>query len=162
MHRGWLRGWQSIAVVTCLFAIPVAARAGSLLPTPTLTTTPTYDPTTGILTDSAVLSGGNNPTGTITFTLYGPGNVLILPVPPVAVSGGQASWGVAFPIQSGPPAGTYTWDDSYSGDSFNNPVGPVAETIQIGTPEPSSLLLLSTGALGLFGPIRRKLLPHRN
>jgi len=31
----------------------------------------------------------------------------------------------------------------------------------IPVPEPSSLILFGTGALGLFGPIRRKLLPHR-
>src|SRR5262249_61533698 len=47
---------------------------------PTITTSagPTVVVGTGMpLTDSATLSGGFNPTGTITFTLTGPGNAVV-------------------------------------------------------------------------------------
>jgi len=61
-------------------------------------------------------------------------------------------------------------------ESFSSPGGSVAQVgssdqvdlggpiVQLGytaTPEPSSLLLLGTGALGFLGPIRKKLVPHR-
>jgi hypothetical protein len=46
-----------------------------------------------------------------------------------------------------------SWD--VNGNHFSEQV-PTTSTV----PEPSSLLLMGTGALGFFGPIRRKLLPH--
>ena len=50
--------------------------------TPAITTTPsatsiTLGPTPPTLKDTALLSGGNSPTGTITFTLYSPGGTLV-------------------------------------------------------------------------------------
>ena len=47
-------------------------------------------------------------------------------------------------------------------DSFPDAPLPVITTTPASSvPEPGTVLLLGTGALGLFGPIRRKLLPHR-
>jgi hypothetical protein len=91
---------------------------------PDLTTTP--NPTTATLgsapqslTDSAVLSGGNNPTGTITFTLVGPAGATV-DSEAVPVNGnGTYTTPIGFPL-SGAAAGTYQWDASYSGDA-NNP-----------------------------------------
>ena len=40
--------------------------------------------------------------------------------------------------------------------------GTLTVTNTSAVPEPSSLALLGTGVLGFLGPIRRKLLPHRN
>ena len=90
---------------------------------PALTTTPS--PTTATLPagatlrDSAVLSGGNNPTGSITFTLAAPGGSVV-DTEMVPVSGnGTYSTPVGFSISAGAAAGMYQWDASYSGDSTN-------------------------------------------
>jgi hypothetical protein len=88
------------------------------------------DPASGtigtVLNDNATLSGGNNPTGTISFRLYAPGNTLV-PVytDVVTVSGngtyhtatqGNNSGGYAAQV-----TGTYQWVATYtSGDSNNN------------------------------------------
>jgi hypothetical protein len=42
----------------------------------------------------------------------------------------------------------------------NPPFSEAVSVSAIATPEPSSLILLGTGALGFFGPIRRKLFPR--
>src|SRR5262249_58078571 len=74
------------------------------------------------LTDTAVLSGGYNPTGTITFTLYSPSNVAVYT--DVVTVSGNGSYDTSTGTNPGgylPTAtGTYLWTASYSGDSNNN------------------------------------------
>src|SRR5207253_2956084 len=78
------------------------------------------------LRDSAVLSGGYNLTGTITFTLNAP-NGSVVYTDHIAVSGndtyttsmGVHPGGYTLPT-SGSVTGTYTWQVSYSGDANNN------------------------------------------
>jgi uncharacterized repeat protein (TIGR01451 family) len=81
------------------------------------------------LTDSATLTGGNNPTGTITFTLFDPTDTTVY-TNTVAVNGNNTylsnvptgtTTGSAVPTM----AGTYQWVASHSGDSLNNSVSSV-------------------------------------
>ena len=74
--------------------------------------------------DTATLSGGSNPTGTITFTLYGPssqancsGTAADSETANVAGNSTYATPTGFIPSQ----AGTYWWTASYSGDTNNNP-----------------------------------------
>jgi hypothetical protein len=87
------------------------------------------------LTDSATLSGGFNPTGTITFTLTGPGGTTV-DTETVTVHGNGT---YTTPTGSLPTAtGTYQWVASYSGDTNNNPVasrpGDEPETVTPASP----------------------------
>jgi hypothetical protein len=75
------------------------------------------------ISDSATLTGGVSPTGTITFNLYGPndatctGAVLYTTT---ATVNGNATYG---PVSFTPTAvGTYRWIASYGGDTNNNAV----------------------------------------
>ena len=92
------------------------------LASPTLSTTPGGSiviGSSGKLTDSAVLSGGDNPTGTITFTLYAPGGTTVVNTETVSVSGNNT---YTTPNGYTPSAtGTYQWVVTYSGDANNNP-----------------------------------------
>lgn len=90
---------------------------------PTLPTTP--NPSEGeigdTLNDSATVTGGYNPTGTVTFTLWGPDDVdcdgtsIFSEI--VTLSGGSASTTTGHTVTA---AGTYAWTASYSGDANNN------------------------------------------
>ncbi len=71
---------------------------------------------TALLSDSATLSGGYNPTGTITFTLTAPDGTTTT-VGSVTVTG-DATY--SSPSVLATQVGTYTWHASYSGDSLNN------------------------------------------
>ncbi len=97
--------------------------------TPTIVTTP--DPASGpkgiLLNDSAALSDGNNPTGTITFKLFGVSDQTCQGAPifsnTVPVSGnGVYSTSAAFTAGE---AGTYHWIATYSGDSGNDSVSSI-------------------------------------
>jgi hypothetical protein len=73
-----------------------------------------------ILTDSAVLSGGYQETGTITFTLKAPDGTT-LDTETATVRGDDTyttATGYTLPIDGAP--GTYQWNATYSGDSNNN------------------------------------------
>ena len=93
--------------------------------TPTFATNASADVTIGgQLSDTATISGGQNPTGTITFSAYGPDD---------ATCGGTAAFTDTVSVDSGnasygsgdytPTAvGLYRWIASYSGDANNSAV----------------------------------------
>jgi hypothetical protein len=76
----------------------------------------------GGIADTANLVGGNAPTGTITFGLFGPdnsncsGTAVFTSTPTVAGNGSYSSDPYTAVV-----AGTYRWVASYSGDANNNP-----------------------------------------
>ena len=69
-------------------------------------------------TDTATISGGYNPAGSVTFTAYSDSSCATTPVftSTVPVSTGTATSGTFTPAT----AGTYYWQASYSGDGNNN------------------------------------------
>ena len=75
----------------------------------------------GPVYDTATLAGGNSPTGTITFRLYGPDdtncNGTIRHTSSVAVAGNGSYPSTSF---TPPATGTYRWTAEYSGDTRNN------------------------------------------
>jgi hypothetical protein len=91
---------------------------------PTLTTEATTPVTLGDpISDTATLSGGNNPTGTITFTLYGPGDADCSGEPAFISENRPIVNGSATSAEFEPLApGTYRWTAQYNGDDNNDPV----------------------------------------
>ncbi|MCW2877517.1 MAG: hypothetical protein JWQ95_1617 [Sphaerisporangium sp.] len=91
--------------------------------TPSIATTPSGTvPAGGNVSDTATLSGGYHPTGTVTFQLFGPGDTgcakpIATRTGTVSGSGTAASGNIA-----AGGVGTYRWVASYSGDDRNNPV----------------------------------------
>jgi hypothetical protein len=94
----------------------------------------------GAIHDTAHLSGGSRPTGTISFRLYGPTNHGCTGHPvftsTVNVAGNDDYASASFTPTA---AGTYEWVDRYSGDARNRPAGPtgcddVAETVTVRDP----------------------------
>jgi hypothetical protein len=94
--------------------------------TPTIATDASRTvPSGGPVSDKATLANGFNPTGTMTFNLYGPNDPTCSSAPvftwTVPVDGnGVYNSGV---FETTAP-GTYKWVASYSGDVNNNPVNP--------------------------------------
>jgi hypothetical protein len=104
-------------------AVPALALAS-----PTLTSTASGNTTVGLeVFDNVNLAGGSNPTGTVTFQLYGPGDPTcsgaVAFTSTVTVSG-DGSYNSAHFTTTTP--GTYQWVATYSGDAANNPVGPTS------------------------------------
>jgi hypothetical protein len=103
---------------------PVAGTCGAIgesvvvtQATPTLTTAASAVSATGTITDTAVLSGGLRPTGTIGFYAYGPNDAtcasaVFTVTEPASVSA------VSTPFRP-PTAGVYRWIARYSGDANN-------------------------------------------
>src|SRR5208337_4142587 len=86
---------------------------------PTSVTLPTGPSGTVTLSDSAVLSGGYYPTGSITFTVSGPGGFSYSQTD--MVSSGNSTYTASDTLPTtGTVTGTYTWTAHYSGDSNNN------------------------------------------
>ncbi|HET7489995.1 MAG TPA: hypothetical protein VFJ85_18865 [Acidimicrobiales bacterium] len=89
--------------------------------TPTVNTKATPSLTLGkSAADVATLSGGTNPTGTLTFTLYGPGDETCTGTP-VFTSSKTVTGNGDYTSESFTPTkvGTYRWLASYSGDANN-------------------------------------------
>jgi hypothetical protein len=119
---------------------------------PAIATAPSAGGTIGsAVTDSAALAGGDNPTGTIEFKLYGPSAAADCSGTPVddetvtvSGDGGYTTPAGAKPAQ----VGTYWWTASYSGDTSNGPAasGCGAESVTIGKASPAIATSPSAGA----------------
>ena len=128
---------------------------------PTLTTTVSPDNVTlssngpVTLTDSAVLAGGFDPTGSITFTLSGPGGFSYSQTDTVSDNGTYAA-STTLPA-SGTVAGTYTWSASYGGDDNNDAASDqsgLAEQTIVSDASPTLTATASPGvSLSPNGPV---------
>ncbi|GMU73434.1 MAG: hypothetical protein AMXMBFR42_28890 [Burkholderiales bacterium] len=121
--------------------------------TPSIVTTASAGGSLGTqVTDSATLSGGSSPTGSITFRLYGPSATpvctnLVFTSNAVAVNG-NGNYGPSNPYTPTAP-GNYYWIASYSGDANNAAVdgtcGATGETVTIGKSNPTIATTASAG-----------------
>jgi hypothetical protein len=127
------------------------------LASPTITTAPSPGGPAGTtVADTATLSGGSAPTGTIEFTLYGPSATADCSGPPVddefvPVSG---NGNYTTPTGATPPLpGTYWWIASYGGDGSNNPVATTCgtESVIITDPALATPTIMTTPSPG--GPV---------
>jgi hypothetical protein len=109
----------------------------------TLTTTPSARGTVGAVTlnDSAKLSGGSSPSGSVTFNLYAPSRTCGSGTPAytktVRVSG-DGSYSTANTVAAN-MAGTWSWTARYSGDSRNKGASSACgkETVAVAKAAPS-------------------------
>ena len=123
---------------------PVIARtASSILATSALPSNVTL--TSGsppVLNDSATLSGGLSPTGTITFELFAPSGVLPVDTEVVTINGnGTYNTQVGYTLPTGSSVvGTYQWVADYSGDINNDPAISARgdEPVQVRAANPAS------------------------
>jgi hypothetical protein len=119
---------------------------------PTLTTSPSPIAVTlggtapPLLTDSATLSGGYHPSGSITFTLFHNGGTTPLDTEMVPVSGNgiyTTPTGFTLPA-AGTVTGTYQWEASYSGDGSNTTTSDTNASNERVTVSPASPTLTTT------------------
>ncbi len=110
---------------------------------PTITTTPTPGGPVGTsISDTATVSGGSGPTGTVTFNLFAPGNTTCTGTPvfsstnPLAVTPPFTSTSTPFPTAA---VGTYHWVATYNGDANNMTAssGCTAEPVTIAQAAPT-------------------------
>ncbi len=126
-------------------SVRIAPAFTSLSTSPNVSTATFGTPTK--LKDTATLSGGSNPTGTITFTLYN-GPTLVYAPAPVAVAGDgpYASPGYTLPVTNvSAVAGTYQWDATYSGDEYNGGASDIGATNEQVVVSPAGTTLTYTG-----------------
>ena len=109
--------------------------------------------------DTAHLSGGSHPKGTITFRLYGPDDIGCSNPPAFTSTVGVDGNGDYSPPSFVPVvAGAYQWVASYSGDHANHPAGPTAcndsaETVAVRSEHvPPAMPTLTTTASGPSQP----------
>ncbi len=166
----YLPGDSPVEPLVITQAHPVLATTPSPSTVALSTSTPPH------LTDSAVLSLGYNPTGTLTFRLYAPDGTTVVDTETVNVTGNgtyATPSGYTLPT-SGAVTGTYQWMVSYSGDANNaaatNELGDEAVTVaaagpRIGTTaSPSDLRLDGSGTPMLTdsATLAGGLQPHRD
>jgi len=107
----------------------------------------TLGTTAPTLSDSAVLSGGFFATGTITFTLTGPGGFFFTHTDTVSGNGTYTA-GTALPT-IGTVAGTYTWSVHYSGDDNNNSTNDQGGTAEQTVVSPAHPTVVTTASASL-------------
>jgi hypothetical protein len=119
---------------------------------PAIATTPSPGgPAGNTVTDTATLSGGSSPGGTIEFKLYGPSvtaNCSGTPADDETVSV-RGNGGYVTPAGfTSAQAGTYYWTASYSGDTNNTPADSgCGESVTIGKASPGIATAPSQGGI---------------
>jgi uncharacterized repeat protein (TIGR01451 family) len=111
----------------------------------------------GTVTDTATISGGFSPFGTVTFNLYGPGDATCGATAVFTwtsqLSNGTATSGAFTPSVTG----TYRWTASYAGDANNSPVsGPCNsnnESVLVSAASPTLTTRVATPAVTVGGKI---------
>jgi hypothetical protein len=128
--------------------VPVSPASPAIATTPSPTSA-TLGTTTVTLLDSAVLSGGYFPTGTITFSLVAPGGATV-DTETVTVDGNgtyTTPTGYTLPT-TGTVTGTYQWNASYASGNGNNndssDVGATDEQVPVIPAIPGSPALVTT------------------
>jgi hypothetical protein len=124
---------------------------------PTLSTTASESvPVGGQISDAGTLSGGDAPTGTITFRVYGPadtGCFTALATSTASVSGNGTYRSDPF---SASAPGTYRWVASYAGDPGNAPAaggcGDPAESVTVTAAPPPTTPTCAVTAIRRPGP----------
>src|SRR6185295_6828407 len=100
--------------------VTVCALAGGAVPTSVTTQASPPIPLGGAIHDTAVLTGGISPTGSITFRLFGPNDatcsaaIVFTSIVPVTGNGSYLSASFTPSL-----TGTYRWIAAYSGDAAN-------------------------------------------
>jgi hypothetical protein len=135
--------WWFVSIVAVL-VLGVAGPAAAATPTLTTTASPSV-PAGGQIHDTATLSEGAGPTGTIVFDLYGPDNAeCSAPIAfssSIVVNGNGVYNSDSFTTTM---AGTYRWRAQYSGDPNNTSVGtscsdPAEQVVVTGKAYPLSV-----------------------
>ena len=116
---------------------------------PAISTTPnttivTLGTSPATLTDTAVLSGGYSPTGTITFTLY-QGTTLVDTEMATVNGNGTYSTPTGYTLPTmGTATGTYQWDATYNGDANNGGAADINDTTEQAVVSPASPAIATT------------------
>ena len=102
------------------------------------------------LTDTATLGGGDNPTGSITFTLKAPDGTVA--ATESATVSGDGTYTTPTPVAA-TQVGTYTWSASYGGDALNNGAhdNGVGETSSVAKAGPKLVTTATVSASGVVG-----------
>jgi len=144
---------------TAFFALEENLTGASIVipkASPVISTTPSPSTTVGgAISDSAVLANGRVPSGTLTFTLFGPGDTTCqTPIDSISTSvSDNGTYGSGNVTATTP--GVYSWEVSYSGDTNNNPYGPTAcgsETVTVSKASPS-IATVPSGSVAVGGQI---------
>ncbi|HET7444197.1 MAG TPA: hypothetical protein VFJ57_06020 [Solirubrobacterales bacterium] len=122
--------------------------------TPTLSSAAANGTAGGTISDSATLSGGVSPTGTLTFKAFGPNNATCTGAAaftsaPITVTGNKTYGSGNF---TNPLAGEYRWTVSYSGDENNGATASACNALnETSTVAKATPTLSSTAANGTAG-----------
>jgi hypothetical protein len=119
----------------------------------------------GKIHDEAVLTGGNAPTGTITFRLFKSSDTTCSTPLSTGTTTVNGNGSYASPVVTENAAGSYQWVASYSGDANNSPTvdacGQPAEQVTVATQAVKGVCVVSAPRLtGVIGKVRNTLSAH--
>ena len=151
---------QTGTVTLASNAVSVCSVAGSLTSTTLTTQASAAVQLGGLIHDTATLSGGVAPTGTITFQLFGPNDATCTAAPAFTTTLTVAGNGNYVSADFAPTsAGTYRWIATYSGDAANAASATACNdanesvTVSAGSAQVALTPTLSEWALALLGAL---------